>query len=153
MDSSGRTPAEGPLFDGSAPTLILTSRRASEEIVHGWTDAGAHVVVSPDARAMGIRNVIDYLGDQPNEIQDLLIEGGSSLAWSAIEEGVVDRFVLYLAPKLIGGESAPGILGGKGFETLADALSLRIRSVQRLGPDLKIEAEPSRGGADVHGDR
>jgi diaminohydroxyphosphoribosylaminopyrimidine deaminase/5-amino-6-(5-phosphoribosylamino)uracil reductase len=153
MDSSGRTPPEGPLFDGSAPTLIATSGRASEEAVRGWTEAGAQVVVSPGDGAIAIGSVLDSLGREPYEIQDLLIEGGSSLAWSAAEEGVVDRFVLYLAPKLIGGEAAPGILGGKGFDTLAGALGLRIRSVERLGPDLKIEAEPSRGGADVHGNR
>jgi diaminohydroxyphosphoribosylaminopyrimidine deaminase/5-amino-6-(5-phosphoribosylamino)uracil reductase len=77
----------------------------------------------------------------------VLIEGGPTLAWSAVQEGVVDRFVLYLAPKLVGGTAAPGILGGEGIGTLADAAALRIRSIERLGDDLKVVAVPAPGEA------
>jgi diaminohydroxyphosphoribosylaminopyrimidine deaminase/5-amino-6-(5-phosphoribosylamino)uracil reductase len=80
------------------------------------------------------------------DVQNVLIEGGPTLAWSAIEAGVVDRFVLYLAPKLIGGTGAPGILGGTGIETIADAFSAEIVEVAMLGEDLKVVA-------DVHRDR
>jgi len=53
---------------------------------------------------------------------------------------------VYLAPKLIGGESAPGILGGKGFDSLSHARSMDVRSVERIGEDVKVVA-------DVHRDR
>jgi diaminohydroxyphosphoribosylaminopyrimidine deaminase/5-amino-6-(5-phosphoribosylamino)uracil reductase len=142
VDSTGRTPTEGPLFDGSAPTLIATSRRVSEEALVRWRDAGCEVVVSGD-RTVGLSGLMDHLGGRL-EVQELLIEGGPTLAWSAVEEGIVDRFVLYLAPKLLGGEAAPGVLGGKGFETLAEALPLEMRSAERLGPDLKVVADVHR---------
>src|SRR5438874_7167288 len=48
VDSSGRTPPDGPLFDGSAPTLVATSRRAPKPAVRGWSDAGAEVMVAGD---------------------------------------------------------------------------------------------------------
>ena len=76
----------------------------------------------------------------------MLVEGGSALAWSAVQGGVVDRLVLYLAPKLVGGMAAPGVLGGGGVATIADAFSMSIRSVERIGDDMKVVA-------DVHGDR
>ena len=101
-------------------------------------------MVSPDEQ-IRVGTVLDHLGLE-YQVQDLLIEGGSTLAWSAVEEDVVDRFVLYLAPKLIGGETAPSILGGKGFDALAEARALDFTSVSRLGPDLKVVA-------DVHRDR
>jgi diaminohydroxyphosphoribosylaminopyrimidine deaminase/5-amino-6-(5-phosphoribosylamino)uracil reductase len=145
MDASGRTPPDGPLFDGSAPTLIVTSRRSTKEVRRSWVEGGAEVAVSGD-QEIGLGQVLDVLGHEPHQIQDLLIEGGSTLAWSAIRDGVVDRLVLYLAPKLVGGDSSPGILGGKGFETLADAASVEIRSIDRLGSDIKVVA-------DVHRDR
>jgi riboflavin biosynthesis pyrimidine reductase len=50
----------------------------------------------------------------------------------------VDRFVLYLAPKLIGGE-APGLLND-GVKTLTDAWRLRIERVQHVGEDIRIDA-------------
>ena len=77
---------------------------------------------------------------------DVLIEGGPTLGWSAVDAGLVDRLVIYLAPKLIGGTGAPGVLAGDGIATIVDALPVKIRSVERLGNDLKVVA-------DVHGDR
>jgi diaminohydroxyphosphoribosylaminopyrimidine deaminase/5-amino-6-(5-phosphoribosylamino)uracil reductase len=53
---------------------------------------------------------------------------------------------VYLAPKLIGGTDAPTVLGGRGFAPISSALSLRVRSFDRVGEDLKVEA-------DVHRDR
>ena len=103
------------------------------------------MVVMLGDQAVPLGALMDHLWRNEG-VQEVLIEGGSTVAWSAVVEGIVDRFVLYLAPKLIGGESAPSILGGKGFESLADARSLHIRSVSRLGPDLKVVA-------DVHRDR
>ncbi len=152
LDASGRTPPEGPLFDGSAPTLVATSRRATDHARRAWERAGAAVVVAGD-QSVRIRDVLAHLAGE-HQVQEVLVEGGSTLAWSAVEEGVVDRVIVYLAPKLIGGETAPGILGGKGFRTLAEAVRLRIRSLERLGPDVKVEADVERRGGerDVHRD-
>jgi diaminohydroxyphosphoribosylaminopyrimidine deaminase/5-amino-6-(5-phosphoribosylamino)uracil reductase len=58
----------------------------------------------------------------------------------------VDKVVVYLAPKLIGGQEAPTVLGGRGFAPIGQALSLRIRSFDLVGEDLRVEA-------DVHRDR
>jgi diaminohydroxyphosphoribosylaminopyrimidine deaminase / 5-amino-6-(5-phosphoribosylamino)uracil reductase len=142
-DSSGRTPPDGPLFDGSAPTLIATSRRVPDEVRRAWVERGARVVAVGD-ESVRVSALLEYLGDEG--IQEALIEGGQTLAWSAVEEGSIDRLVLYIAPKLIGGESAPGVIGGKGFDSLAEALLMDITRVERLGPDLKVVA-------DVHRDR
>jgi diaminohydroxyphosphoribosylaminopyrimidine deaminase/5-amino-6-(5-phosphoribosylamino)uracil reductase len=59
---------------------------------------------------------------------------------------VVDKVVVYLAPKLIGGAGAPTVLGGRGFAPIASAVRLRVREFDRVGEDLKVEA-------DVHRDR
>ncbi|TMK85116.1 MAG: hypothetical protein E6G44_08045 [Actinobacteria bacterium] len=79
-------------------------------------------------------------------IQNVLIEGGPTVAGSAIGSGIVDRFVLYVAPKLIGGREAPGILGGRGVPSVGDALPVEIVRVERWGDDIKVVA-------DVHRDR
>jgi diaminohydroxyphosphoribosylaminopyrimidine deaminase/5-amino-6-(5-phosphoribosylamino)uracil reductase len=94
--------------------------------------------------AVSLEALIELLGKR--DVQSVLIEGGPTLAWSAVEAGVVDRLVLYLAPKLIGGGGAPGILGGRGIDTIADASSVEISEVTTLGRDLKVVV-------DVHRDR
>ncbi len=144
VDGSGRTEPVGPLFDGSAPTLIATSERARPESVKGWRDAGADVVVVGEG-PVSLADLLDYLGNTL-DVQEVLIEGGPTLAWSAIEQDLVDRLVVYLAPELIGGRTAPGLLGGEGISTIAEAVPLTIRTVEGLGRDLKVVA-------DVHWDR
>ena len=97
-----------------------------------------------DARQVSVARLMTELGKR--DVQTLLIEGGSTLAWSAVEAGVVDRLVLYLAPRLVGGTAAAGVLGGDGVATIAGALPISIRSVERIGDDVKVVA-------DVHRDR
>jgi diaminohydroxyphosphoribosylaminopyrimidine deaminase/5-amino-6-(5-phosphoribosylamino)uracil reductase len=66
---------------------------------------------------------------------------------------VVDRIVLYLAPKVVGGRDAPGILGGDGVATIADAIGGVIESVEMVGTDVRVAASLRRGAGNVHGHR
>src|SRR6266508_6865504 len=78
------------------------------------------------------------------DVQSVLLEGGPTLAWSMVEDRVVDKVVVYLAPKLIGGQDAPGVLGGRGFAPIAQATQLRVASFDRVGEDLRVEAHVHR---------
>jgi diaminohydroxyphosphoribosylaminopyrimidine deaminase/5-amino-6-(5-phosphoribosylamino)uracil reductase len=146
VDPSGRVPGDGRAFDAAAPTLVATTERASAAWRQGWVDAGADVaVVDRDERdGVSLPALVEALGKR--DIQGMLIEGGPTLAWSAIRDGVVDQLVLYLAPMLIGGDEAPGWLAGRGFAPIARAARVDLVSVERLGADLKVVA-------DVHRDR
>ena len=145
VDTAGRIPATGRLFEGAAPTLMATTDRASDDSVDRWTRAGAEVLVLPsDAAGVSLFALVEALGKR--DVQAVLVEGGATLAWSFVREGLVDKVVLYLAPKLIGGATAPGVLTGSGSASLSDALSLTFDTVERIGDDLRVEAH-------VHGDR
>jgi diaminohydroxyphosphoribosylaminopyrimidine deaminase/5-amino-6-(5-phosphoribosylamino)uracil reductase len=146
VDGRGRLPASAKVFDDSAPTLVVTTPIAPQQIRDGWEAAGAEVLVlepSPGGQ-VPLALLVEALGKR--DVQDLLIEGGSTLAWSAVESGLVDRLVLYIAPKLIGGVDAPGLLGGDGVGSVMDALPVSIRSIEPIGDDVKVVA-------DVHRDR
>ena len=127
--------------------MVATTPTSGAETQGAWREAGAEVLVFEEPGPAGgvpLGELMQTLGKR--DVQDVLVEGGPTVAWVAVQEGVVDRLVLYLAPKLVGGESAPGILGGKGFGTLADALGVDLRSVEMVGPDVKVVG-------DVHRDR
>jgi diaminohydroxyphosphoribosylaminopyrimidine deaminase / 5-amino-6-(5-phosphoribosylamino)uracil reductase len=80
------------------------------------------------------------------DVQGVLLEGGPTLAWSAVRDGLVDRVVFYLAPILLGGASAKSAVEGAGFAPVAEALRVTLSSVERIGDDLRLEG-------DVHRDR
>jgi diaminohydroxyphosphoribosylaminopyrimidine deaminase/5-amino-6-(5-phosphoribosylamino)uracil reductase len=145
VDASGAVSANGRLFSQEAPTVVATTEAAPIHRHEEWTRAGADVVVfDAEAGRVPVRSLLAHLGKR--DVQTALLEGGPTLGWSAVAEGHVDRVVLFLAPKLLGGERAPGVLGGEGFAPVGQALGLRIRNVERLGDDLMVEA-------DVHRDR
>ena len=144
VDSRGRVPAGGALFDASAPTLVATTDATPERRLAQWHAAGAEVAILDRAASGGVSlsALLDELGKR--DVQGLLVEGGATLAWSFVRDGLLDRIVMYLAPKLVGGATAPGVLTGSGFAPIERALRLRFASVGAVGPDLKVEADVQR---------
>jgi diaminohydroxyphosphoribosylaminopyrimidine deaminase/5-amino-6-(5-phosphoribosylamino)uracil reductase len=146
VDAAGRVPATGRLFSDDAPTLVATTEACEPGAVEAWRDAGADVITLPTDVSNGVDLGELFAALGKRETQSVLVEGGPTLAASAIRDGLVDRVVVFLAPKLLGGVAAPGVLGGAGFAPVDRAVSLEIVSVERVGEDLKVEA-------DVHRDR
>ena len=73
-------------------------------------------------------------------VQSLLLEGGPTLAGAFLREGLIDKVVFFLAPKLIGGDDAPPLFAGQGAPTLADAVVLDGLEVGRSGEDVVLTA-------------
>jgi len=147
VDASGRTVPTATLLDGAAPAIVATTEAAPDPVRAAWEAAGAEVLVLPAEGAGGgvpLAALMAALGKR--DAQSVLIEGGPTVAWSAVRDGVVDRLVVYLAPKLVGGERAPGLIGGPGVDEIAAAVPLVFESVDRIGADLRIVARPARRG-------
>jgi len=81
--------------------------------------------------------VLDELGRRG--VLQLLVEGGARVAHDFHAAGLVDRYVLYLAPVFFGGDDARPLFSGPGAGTIADVWKGRLVSVERLGDDLRVE--------------
>ncbi len=73
-------------------------------------------------------------------IRRVLVEGGPTLASAVVAAGLADEYLVYLAPKLIGGPRSA--IGDIGVGTIAEAHDLRITAVESLGADILIIARP-----------
>jgi len=73
-------------------------------------------------------------------VQSLLLEGGPTLAGAFLRARLIDKLVLFLAPKLVGGDDAPPLFDGHGARTLAEAVPLRGLQVGRAGEDVVLTA-------------
>ena len=82
--------------------------------------------------------ILDQLGRRGDVLQ-VMIEGGASVAAQFHRAGLVDRYVFYLAPALMGGADGRPVLDGPGAATIAEAWRGRIESVVTLGPDLRLD--------------
>ena len=72
------------------------------------------------------------------QINELHVEAGFKLNGSLVREGLVDEFLVYLAPKLLG--PGQGMLALAALPDLADAVALEFMSAERIGPDLRLMA-------------
>lgn len=88
---------------------------------------------------MDLTQLLRWCAAKP--MNEVLIEAGSYLAGSAYDMKVIDSVLFFMAPKLIGGEGAPGVLGGMGVENLDNAARIKNWKVRSIGPDILIEGD------------
>jgi diaminohydroxyphosphoribosylaminopyrimidine deaminase/5-amino-6-(5-phosphoribosylamino)uracil reductase len=74
------------------------------------------------------------------EVQSLLLEGGPTLAGAFLRAGLIDKLLLFVAPKLIGGDDAPPLFAGPGARSLAESVPVGELEVEELGDDLLLTA-------------
>jgi diaminohydroxyphosphoribosylaminopyrimidine deaminase/5-amino-6-(5-phosphoribosylamino)uracil reductase len=131
---AGTVRADDPALDvrhASGPDPI--------RVVLGKPPEGARVL--PALELSGdLHGVLDELGGRG--VVQLLVEGGASVAHDFHRSGLVDRYVLYLAPSLFGGDDARGLFAGRGASTIDDVWRGRIADVRRLGADLRVDLAP-----------
>src|SRR5271157_6535 len=105
-------------------------------VVLGQAPLGARV--QPALELSGdLDDVLSELGRRG--VIQLLVEGGATVAHEFHAAGLVDRYVLYLAPVFFGGDDARPLFAGPGAGTIGDVWKGRLVSVERLGGDLRVE--------------
>ena len=76
------------------------------------------------------------------DLTSVLIEGGGEINSSALAAGIVDKVYTFISPILVGGQGAPGLIGGMGVSKIAKAINLKNMKVTQMGEDLMVEAVP-----------
>ena len=80
------------------------------------------------------------------DIRHVFVEGGPVLASALVEAGLVDEFLIYLAPTILGGPRTA--LGDIGVATIGDQRRLTITAIEHLGEDILFVARPASGASD-----
>ena len=114
--------------DGPDPRRVVLGRAPEGAKVHPCDEVEGDLA-----------DVLDRLGSEG--VVQVLVEGGATVAGALHRAGLVDRYIVYLAPVLFGGDDAPGLFAGRGAPTMADVWRGRIVEATRLGDDLKVVLE------------
>jgi len=147
LDSRLRLPLDSRLASSrdQGDIIVFCGRRPKPDRRHKLEQAGIEVI--PTAGTGGriaFGPGLEELGRR--QVVGLLVEGGATINFEALRSRVVDKLVCFLAPRILGGK-AVAMFGGAGFPGLDQAPPLAFSSVERIGPDLMIEAYPQRSGA------
>lgn len=142
VDSTLKIPLNAKILhlDSDAPTLIATTDRAdSEKATALQAMPNVKLIITPQKDGkVDLDYLMFVLGEQG--IDSLLLEGGATLNASALESKIVDKVLMFIAPKILGGQNAPTPVGGRGIEILENAVRLKGMKAVEIGDDLLIEA-------------
>lgn len=137
LDSTLRLPlGANVLTDHAAPTLLITTRAASATRREQVRDTGAEVaLIDSDETGISLPALLDLLGERG--VRSLLVEGGSAVITSFLRDGLVDRLVVCVAPKIAG--AGIEAVGDLGIRQMGDALRVREMRIERVGDDLILD--------------
>jgi len=127
-DDSGQLLPEQPL-----PVVI------GERAIPGTAKLWEHPRGVLESGTRNLDEVLTWLFEQG--IRRAFVEGGPTLASAFIAAGLVDEYLVYIAPMLLGGPRLA--ITDLGIGTIADSRRLEITSVERLGEDLLVTARPT----------
>ncbi|MDA1532462.1 MULTISPECIES: bifunctional diaminohydroxyphosphoribosylaminopyrimidine deaminase/5-amino-6-(5-phosphoribosylamino)uracil reductase RibD [unclassified Bacillus cereus group] len=141
LDSTLRIPMEANVVtDGEAPTWIFTTNNHAAEKKKALENAGVKVFVTSGEKHINLYEMLDVLGQKG--ISSLLIEGGGEVNASFIENKLMDKLILYVAPKIIGGRLAPSFVEGTGITKMQDAIEFKDISFTQVGKDYRFIGYP-----------
>jgi diaminohydroxyphosphoribosylaminopyrimidine deaminase/5-amino-6-(5-phosphoribosylamino)uracil reductase len=141
VDSRGRLPLTARILtDGHTDrTVIATSPRCSTARRKAYESVGATVWILPEKNGhVSMLALMKKVGQEG--LLHILCEGGGALAGALVEARLVDEYLFFVAPMLIGGAGRPAVMGAW---PLARAPQLAFEEMTRSGPDLLIRARPA----------
>lgn len=136
-DSNLRIPMDCNLVKTAReiPVIVACSCNNKDKIKN-LNAAGVDVIVT-DGTRVDLTMLMNELGKR--KIDSVLVEGGAELNASLLKLGLVNKFQLYIAPKLIGGIGARPCVGGEGADLIKDAYKFKNPHVTKFGDDILIE--------------
>ena len=130
LDSNGKTPVGAHVLDGSAPTVIVTSDRSARVFPHAE-------VLRCGKDEVDLARLLDRLAERG--VRTILVEGGSTVIWSFLHQGLADELKVFVASRVLGGRSSPTLAGGPGVVSLDDSIRIRLDRAERLGDGVLLE--------------
>jgi diaminohydroxyphosphoribosylaminopyrimidine deaminase / 5-amino-6-(5-phosphoribosylamino)uracil reductase len=140
VDSTGRIPPEARVLEEEPgyQTIVAVTPRAPGDKITTLEQKNAEVMVIQSKEGkVDIRSLLHQLGERG--ITSVLVEGGGTLNASIIEQGLADKLLLFIAPKIIGGRDAPTFMEGRGKEQMSEALLLSFEQEKWFHSDLMLE--------------
>lgn len=142
VDSSLNIPLNSKVLTVDSPkkTIIATTEKSDKDKLKLLSEnENVRVVTVPlkDSR-VDLVYLFDWLGKYG--IDSVLVEGGSTLNFSILNENLADKVIAFIAPKILGGKESKTPVGGEGFERLRDAVLLKDIVISTFDDDVMIEA-------------
>ena len=147
VDSKGIIPIDSQVInvESSTGVILATTSLIDNEKEKQLKDKGVHVLKLDNPSCKGHVDLNRLMHELYKlEIDSVLLEGGGNLNAAALNCGIVDKVMFFIAPKIIGGIDAKTPIEGAGINLMKDAINLRNINIQRFDEDILIEGYVKR---------
>jgi len=136
VDSSLKIPEKAKVLKDPGKVIIATTSKASKSKIDKLHQKGATILtLKPKKGLVDLKELMKELAK--SDIASVMIEGGAELSGSAIKEGVVDKIMMFTAPKIIGNGFSP--IKNLNIKKVNKALNLKNVSAKSIGKDFLVE--------------
>jgi len=140
LDSRLKIPEEAKVI-GTSPskTIIVSTEKAPKDKIEKLEQKGVQILILDSKEGkINLKSCLSKLGEIG--MMSLMVEGGSQVNGSFLDEGLIDKLFLFLSPKIMGDPQALGIFGGKGVSSIQEAIALKEIKTRKMGEDILIES-------------
>lgn len=135
LDSSLQTPLNAKMSSLSGESWIFTCSD-DEQKIKNLEEAGFQVFqINNKDRQLDLNAVMIFLGQK--QINTVLVEAGAILNGALLGQSLVDEWVVYMAPCLLG-DQGRGLFHLPGMQKMKDKKQLNMVAVRQVGPDLRL---------------
>ena len=142
VDSTLRLSLKAKLFLKTDPSdiILATTAQAPRATIQNFLKKGVRVFIAPVKGKHGHVDLKWLMKELAKiEVSSILIEGGGRLIGRALKENLVDRMMIYIAPKLIGDQNGISSVAGLNITDVGQAIGLENITIDYLKPDILIQ--------------
>ena len=144
LDRELRTPLDAQIVQTDEAKTIIVTAEGQQQRASAFENLGVELLYVPVMdHKLDLHVMLDEL--YKRGITDLLVEGGGEVNASFLRHGLIQKFLVYVAPKMLGGRNSITPFKGDDVETIDAALLLQFAEVDKIGEDLRITAYPKEG--------
>lgn len=140
VDSQLSTSAQANIFSGNSSVIIVTLpvKPGQETENRKILELKAKILeVKEKEGQVNLKDMLKKLAQL--EITNILVEGGGTLIGSLFDEGLVDKVLFFISPKIIGGKEAISSVMGKGIARIDRAINLKDVKLKHIGKDFLVQ--------------
>jgi len=137
LDSKGTINSQSRILKtcSKIPTIIAVSKAATKKNLQRLSKYPIEILISGDKK-INVKILLNFLFRK--KIKHILLEGGGTINWEFVNQGLIDEIIITITPFLVGGKDSISLVEGQGFDKISKSKKFKLRKTIRMGNELVL---------------
>jgi len=137
LDSKGTINSQSRILKtcSKIPTIIAVSKAATKKNLQRLSKYPIEILISGDKK-INVKRLLNFLFRK--KIKHILLEGGGTINWEFVNQGLIDEIIITITPFLVGGKDSISLVEGQGFDKISKSKKFKLRKTIRMGNELVL---------------